>query len=183
MYYVIYKNSELCHHGIKGQKWGVVNGPPYPLGKDQMSKRERASSGKFKRSIKVGSENISNVRNYGWNRGHAMNVANRMHYYVRNDKERMGKMSEDQKESLKRAEKYWNDRAKGKKTNDRSLIRRMADDNRSKPFEQRYTEHMIDNLSNFLVSEVPGGILSVPVKNALDVAFDELVYNIIFGHF
>lgn len=24
--------SELSHHGIKGQKWGVENGPPYPLG-------------------------------------------------------------------------------------------------------------------------------------------------------
>ncbi len=21
----------LCHHGIKGQKWGVKNGPPYPI--------------------------------------------------------------------------------------------------------------------------------------------------------
>lgn len=27
---VIYKN-ELYHHGIEGQKWGVRNGPPYPL--------------------------------------------------------------------------------------------------------------------------------------------------------
>ena len=25
------KMSELYHHGIKGQKWGVRNGPPYPL--------------------------------------------------------------------------------------------------------------------------------------------------------
>lgn len=25
------KLSELRHHGIKGQKWGVRNGPPYPL--------------------------------------------------------------------------------------------------------------------------------------------------------
>lgn len=24
---------ELYHHGIKGQKWGVRNGPPYPLEK------------------------------------------------------------------------------------------------------------------------------------------------------
>lgn len=24
-------NNELYHHGIKGQKWGVQNGPPYPL--------------------------------------------------------------------------------------------------------------------------------------------------------
>lgn len=21
----------LCHHGRKGQEWGVTNGPPYPL--------------------------------------------------------------------------------------------------------------------------------------------------------
>lgn len=25
------RNAELYHHGIKGQKWGVTNGPPYPL--------------------------------------------------------------------------------------------------------------------------------------------------------
>lgn len=25
--------SYLCHHGIKGQKWGVKNGPPYPIQK------------------------------------------------------------------------------------------------------------------------------------------------------
>lgn len=25
----------ICHHGIKGQKWGIKNGPPYPLGKHQ----------------------------------------------------------------------------------------------------------------------------------------------------
>lgn len=25
-------NNELYHHGIMGQKWGVKNGPPYPLG-------------------------------------------------------------------------------------------------------------------------------------------------------
>lgn len=24
-------NQELQHHGVKGQKWGVKNGPPYPL--------------------------------------------------------------------------------------------------------------------------------------------------------
>lgn len=27
-------SSALAHHGIKGQKWGVRNGPPYPLSKD-----------------------------------------------------------------------------------------------------------------------------------------------------
>jgi hypothetical protein len=24
----------LYHHGVKGQKWGVKNGPPYPIGSD-----------------------------------------------------------------------------------------------------------------------------------------------------
>lgn len=24
-------SSELYHHGVKGQKWGIQNGPPYPL--------------------------------------------------------------------------------------------------------------------------------------------------------
>ena len=29
----------LAHHGIKGQKWGVKNGPPYPLdAKGQLKK-------------------------------------------------------------------------------------------------------------------------------------------------
>ena len=28
------RNAELYHHGILGQKWGVQNGPPYPLDSD-----------------------------------------------------------------------------------------------------------------------------------------------------
>jgi hypothetical protein len=30
--------GELRHHGIKGQKWGVRNGPPYPLNKETKKK-------------------------------------------------------------------------------------------------------------------------------------------------
>ncbi len=30
-------HNVLAHHGIKGQKWGVRNGPPYPLDKSQKS--------------------------------------------------------------------------------------------------------------------------------------------------
>lgn len=28
----------LYHHGIKGQKWGKRNGPPYPLGYTELVK-------------------------------------------------------------------------------------------------------------------------------------------------
>lgn len=33
--------EELYHHGIKGQKWGDRNGPPYPLNNSQKSKAEK----------------------------------------------------------------------------------------------------------------------------------------------
>lgn len=33
--------EELKHHGIKGQKWGVQNGPPYPLDESQYSGKEK----------------------------------------------------------------------------------------------------------------------------------------------
>ena len=31
--------NELYHHGIEGQKWGVRNGPPYPLTKEAKRKK------------------------------------------------------------------------------------------------------------------------------------------------
>ena len=34
-------DNYLVHHGILGQKWGVQNGPPYPLSKSDMSSSEK----------------------------------------------------------------------------------------------------------------------------------------------
>lgn len=39
-YQIIYK-TELYHHGIKGQKWGKRNGPPYPLDVEDHSSSEK----------------------------------------------------------------------------------------------------------------------------------------------
>ena len=36
----------ICHHGIKGQKWGVRNGPPYPLDYEQHNSKEKKSNSK-----------------------------------------------------------------------------------------------------------------------------------------
>lgn len=46
----------LCHHGTKGQKWGVRNGPPYPLkgNKIHRSKYNVSSKGDKKYQIKKG---------------------------------------------------------------------------------------------------------------------------------
>ena len=57
MYYdgIINKPSldELYHHGIKGQKWGVKNGPPYPLdkGRKQTKYGFKGSGGTLARKI------------------------------------------------------------------------------------------------------------------------------------
>lgn len=42
-------NDELYHHGVRGQKWGKRNGPPYPLnskGKSNLRKQRMDSYGK-----------------------------------------------------------------------------------------------------------------------------------------
>lgn len=38
---VTYDENYLQHHGIKGQKWGDRNGPPYPLDADDHSSAEK----------------------------------------------------------------------------------------------------------------------------------------------
>ena len=44
----------LEHHQILGGKWGVMNGPPYPLGKGDHSASEKSAAKKA--GIKVGSD-------------------------------------------------------------------------------------------------------------------------------
>ena len=45
-YKTIDKSDELSHHGIKGQKWGVKNGPPYPLDYEDHSSAEKRKNSK-----------------------------------------------------------------------------------------------------------------------------------------
>lgn len=39
-YYLVHSDKYLAHHGILGQKWGRLNGPPYPLGSGDHSSKE-----------------------------------------------------------------------------------------------------------------------------------------------
>lgn len=38
---IVRYSSELYHYGIKGQKWGIQNGPPYPLNKNGLREDTR----------------------------------------------------------------------------------------------------------------------------------------------
>lgn len=49
--------NELSHHGILGQKWGVRNGPPYPLSEDRKTKSEKNT---FRRYSSVKETNLRN---------------------------------------------------------------------------------------------------------------------------
>ena len=47
-------NAELMHHGMKGQKWGVKNGPPYPIDRSQNHDtivKDAVASGKVSKTI------------------------------------------------------------------------------------------------------------------------------------
>lgn len=44
----------ICHHGIKGQKWGERNGPPYPLDEKDKSAKEKSEERKSINWKKVG---------------------------------------------------------------------------------------------------------------------------------
>ena len=88
------RDDELQHHGIKGQEWGVKNGPPYPLDKKE--------SKKYYKTIKKSEKQQENLqkksdKKYG------------KHTYVRDNKfrdkktELRKKSSETTKNLLKKA--------------------------------------------------------------------------------
>lgn len=40
-----FESNYLAHHQRKGAKWGIMNGPPYPLGADQLTAAEKKHGG------------------------------------------------------------------------------------------------------------------------------------------
>lgn len=63
---IVYSDNHLEHHGILGQKWGVVNGPPYPLGQDVCAMlSEGGNTGNFS-SLQSALKNASKDKNSGY---------------------------------------------------------------------------------------------------------------------
>lgn len=47
----VVKEYYLAHHGILGQRWGVRNGPPYPLDASKHSKEERKAASENSKTV------------------------------------------------------------------------------------------------------------------------------------
>lgn len=63
---VISYEEYLEHHGIKGQKWGVRNGPPYPLDANKRSQSEKkAASGGSSKSPKLSGLKVKRLSKRG----------------------------------------------------------------------------------------------------------------------
>lgn len=60
MPYKVTYSKELRHHGIKGQKWGERNGPPYPLGAGDHSASEKKAGWR---------KSLDKSGNKGYNKG------------------------------------------------------------------------------------------------------------------
>lgn len=57
---MIYYDNHLEHHGVLGQKWGVENGPPYPLGRDVQETLANGEFGTLKSTLRESAGNKTN---------------------------------------------------------------------------------------------------------------------------
>lgn len=58
--------SELFHHGIKNQHWGVRNGPPYPLDRKVSARIKKGNNEKLRDKKKVGTSHYSSALGKSW---------------------------------------------------------------------------------------------------------------------
>lgn len=117
----------MYHYGIMGMHWGVrrfqnEDGTLTSAGRSRYGAANGKGRGLYRKKDFPGATR-KEIK--------AQKVYDRIHS-VRDDEERMDRMSKRQLRSLEKAEKYWSEKSKGKKpTERRGLIKRAVDSHRS----------------------------------------------------
>lgn len=164
----------LSHHGIKGQKWGI--------------RRFQNADGTWTGAGKNRYGDLSKYKNK-----RAGKVYERIHG-ISNDLKRKSYMTMSQKQSLKKAEKYWKERAEGKDpTEKRGLIKRQADKYRSRSLATRAGATAVSQILSSAQAMVithkmganitTGRIAANAVTNTAGSLLADELTNKIFGHF
>lgn len=176
-----YKNS-LCHHGIKGQRWG--------LRRFQNEDGSYTAAGKNRYGF-----DTSTTKNLSFGnkmlRYNAQRTANRLN---KMSSDRKARMSYRQRQSYNAAKEYWNARAVGKTpTRDRGLIKRTYDMYRAKNAGQRAGVTAANALYSNIVTasarralgqdiSIKSIATSTATTTGMNMVTDEMLARI-FGHY
>lgn len=139
-------STYLIHHGIKGMKWGIRR---YQNADGSLTSAGRNRYG-YDKSLMANKNLIQKYR---------MKSAQKVAYRLNNNFDnRQRYMGLRQRESYKRAKRYWEARAVGQQTPRRNIIKRIYDNNRSKTFQRRAAE-------NAALSTALSTVIASPVFN------------------
>lgn len=127
-YYALsFRGESLCHHGIKGQAWGVTNGPPYPLG------AEGKSQARENRRILSAHKSLKEARAARHTKAQTINRSI-IRSNTATNKEKA--KNESSKNEIRKARHAWKDAAR------REAMKFKADKSKVKDEERRRHEQM-----------------------------------------
>ena len=144
----------LIHFGIRGQKWGIRNGPPYPLDKDRSTRKEKL--------VKIGRDFIKNSGLLGMN----------LQFFASYPKTNLSFYSKNHSHSSDNLVQY------------DTRNRHMSDENYEKTVELWEYYDYIDNAKNERFLEACDTYLDDPIRGnqpMVKVPYGDYVYNVING--
>lgn len=150
--------NELYHHGIKGQEWGVRNGPPYPLNRKE-GRIIKRNTKNFERSARI-------ARGL---QGRANRIRNKIYF---------NNLSESQKRRVETKAKRYEDSATKwltKAQADKSTIRKYFGNTKS---NSEYLRRNYAKSSGKKYDKVFGKTIDSDISYARDMTLADRIYRL-----